>query len=567
MPGASGDVDWRLEAGDTVIYLEAKFRRSDWARLVHPETFIKSGDGFLSKALHKFPVRKPGTELHVVGITVFDEGSDWLLSAIDDELQAAPQIHGVVIRGLLQMTHVLARDASVADQIKQLVAVPDGGLLPRHYPVLFHIEQRDERKQVSPPLSAPNALRCCHHWIGPIVGPEIQLSEPNLYRLSIPKRESNGEPHFQILPKYLVEQTGEAVEGFHTMSAARMREIGLTEEQAGLRPPPGNNANGVVQFTRSAAADWDFLHGSRIVGAPMQLDAILAEGLDVLTRRGFAPREIESLGGDGAVWYQRGLCWVIRLVEEDQSIVVHGIAQVRLNPFRKIWRYFDQQKAIDLLKSAELYLCRLDRLKDTHEARPTNAMEKAHLEALRIVFGNSWPGNPHWYDNIRRALYVTCFQKYEIESAEMWREYCPGRGGLAIQVTERALQHEFAQLRDLHPQLFFRDIDYIDHETHNPTLHGVPEQAFLKRRKFKHEREIRLARFIPEAICGTQENIERYLRTLPDHYRIPFDLEAAIETIVLNPACSVEDRAALVTALEKRPGLLSRVHESTVRPY
>jgi hypothetical protein len=566
LPGAKGDVDWRLEAGGTVVHLEAKFRRSDWARLVHPESFVKSGDGFLSKALHKFPERKPGTELHVVGITVFDEGTERLLDAVDAELQASPQIHGVVIRGMLQMTHVLARDAPMAQRLKELIAVPNGGALPGHYPVMFHIEQREARAQAATALPEARPRRCNHHWIGPVGGPKLPEPERGLYRLSIPQRESNGEPHFNIIPQFLMEQTGEAIEGFDSDSGVRMRETGLAEELCGLKPPLGDNADSPVRFTESAAADWDFLNGSQIIGAPMQLDAILAEGLAVLRRGRFPSQSVELLGGDGAIWHQRGLRWVIRFVDEDRSIVVHGIAQARLNPFRKIWRYFDQGKAVDLLETGELYLCRVDRLADTHEARPTEPMQRAREAALRRAFGDSWPGDPHWYDNIRRALYVTCFQKLEVESVEMWRDYCPGGGGLALQVTERTLQHEVARLRRGYPEIFFREIDYIDHAVHDPASHGVPEQAFLKLRKFEHEREIRLARFMPEIFCGTQEDIERCLGGLPDHFCVPFDLEAAVEAVVFNPACSPGDRAALVRALEARPRSRARVRESTVRP-
>src|SRR5687768_9896993 len=70
----------------------------------------------------------------------------------------------------------------------------------------------------------------------------------------------------------------------------------------------------------------------------------------------------------------------------------------------------------------------------------------------------------------------------------------PGRIGPADNGTRIAASN--ARQRDHYSQLFFRDIDYIDHETHDPRSHGVPEQAFLKRRKFSDEREIRLARFI-----------------------------------------------------------------------
>ncbi len=113
--------------------------------------------------------------------------------------------------------------------------------------------------------------------------------------------------------------------------------------------------------------------------------------------------------------------------------------------------------------------------------------------------------------------------------------------------------------------MFLRDIEYIDHGSHYSTSHGLSEQAFLKRRKFRHEREIRLAWFLPEMACGTQEEIERFLSGVPAGKRVPIRLESAVESVVLNPACTAADHAALKTLLEGLPTLLARCRASAVQ--
>ncbi|MDP2136520.1 MAG: hypothetical protein Q8J74_01580 [Candidatus Didemnitutus sp.] len=203
LPGQSGDVDWRIEVESVVVLLEAKFRRSDWARLVDYDTFLKAGDGFLSKALHKFPIEAAAGELHVVGVTTFDAVSETLLDSISAELLAAPQVHGIVIRSLLQMTHILARDETVAEKVKSLLLVPDARDLPDHYPVLFHIEQRDQRRVLRPPLVPGKGKPAAHRWIDPVNGRTIDLPEPAMYRMSLASRAANGEPTFTMIPKYL----------------------------------------------------------------------------------------------------------------------------------------------------------------------------------------------------------------------------------------------------------------------------------------------------------------------------------------------------------------------------
>src|SRR6266508_1045316 len=46
--GISGDVDWALQASGYPIYVEAKFRRSDWPLLSDGNTFSPLADGSLS---------------------------------------------------------------------------------------------------------------------------------------------------------------------------------------------------------------------------------------------------------------------------------------------------------------------------------------------------------------------------------------------------------------------------------------------------------------------------------------------------------------------------------------
>ena len=96
LPGMPGDVDWRVETDGRTIHLEAKFRYSDWPRFIDHEIFLKAGDGFLSRATHKFPADAAPGSLHVVGITTYDEISDDLAHVVGNELAAAPQIHAVV---------------------------------------------------------------------------------------------------------------------------------------------------------------------------------------------------------------------------------------------------------------------------------------------------------------------------------------------------------------------------------------------------------------------------------------------------------------------------------------
>lgn len=355
---------------------------------------------------------------------------------------------------------------------------------------------------------------------------------------------------------------------FTAESAARMRAEGLPEETNTVPPPLLAAGADPIRFTPSALADWQFLISARIIGAPLQYSELLTRGLTELCRGRPAPLSLTLIPPDGFVWEQHNLRWVIRATDNWGRVVVHGIAREAFDPFRKLWRYFKQFKAVDFLRSSELYLCRLDLLEaDPFEGRPTQPMLD-HLAAVsRSVFGEHNPDPQLHFENQRRATYACCWQKLEGESDEMWREYCDDNGGLAIQSTERRLQHQFAAMQDRRQLLYFREVDYIDHETHSPESHGFPEQAFLKRRRYAEERETRFARFVPDVFCGTQVEIDRALMLLPTGQQVPFDLSAATETVIINPRASGSDRKELLDLIETyQPFLASRVRISALLP-
>lgn len=201
--GAKGDVDWAFTTNGFPILLEAKFRRSDWPRLSDKESFVQLGDGFLSSALHKFPDPPQSAALQVVGITMFDNIDEGIMHGIGHELEATPQIHAVVIRSLLGMTHVISLHVEIRDRVLGMLATPLVTDFPANHGVMCHGAQRDARV-------AKRGQRIGHRQSGAVCWPvplsgelPYPMPPPDIYRLDIPSRGVDGEPHFQIIPKYL----------------------------------------------------------------------------------------------------------------------------------------------------------------------------------------------------------------------------------------------------------------------------------------------------------------------------------------------------------------------------
>jgi hypothetical protein len=198
-------VDWALHVSGFPIFVEAKFRRSDWPRLSDDDTFSRMGEGFLSRATHKFPDPPQVAALHIVGITTFDNIDEDIMHGIGHELEATPQIHAVVIRSLLQMTHVISLSIEVRDRVLGLLTVPTISDFPVNHGVFYHREQRDKRVASRKPQhssAGPSKAVC---WsLQPRGVVPFPMPEPGIYRLDIPSRGADGEPHFQIVPKYLM---------------------------------------------------------------------------------------------------------------------------------------------------------------------------------------------------------------------------------------------------------------------------------------------------------------------------------------------------------------------------
>lgn len=168
--------------------------------------------------------------------------------------------------------------------------------------------------------------------------------------------------------------------------AVQMHSEGLENEANGLREAPsdGKGRNHVF-FTFLAYNDWQFLEAAKFPGAGVQPAEVLEHGLALMRQDRMCANALKAIRNTGWILVDGKLSWVIR--RERKRIIVHGIAQPHLNSYRKIWRYFSQRKALDLLRTGELYLRRLDLLPDQYECRPTIPMVTALAAVWRRILG------------------------------------------------------------------------------------------------------------------------------------------------------------------------------------
>jgi mRNA-degrading endonuclease RelE of RelBE toxin-antitoxin system len=253
---------------------------------------------------------------------------------------------------------------------------------------------------------------------------------------------------------------------------------------------------------------------------------------------------------------------VFRVDDASRSIVVLGITVWACNPMLKIWRYLDQAKAEDLVRTSELYFRRADLLEDEYEATPTLGSYLDEQAAVRRALPGVSQSHPMLCEAIRHCTYVCCWRMSTHESWLAWKQYCPRGGGFAVQTTCRKLAHMHVRLKqsdDVH----CREVTYINHQRDDLAGEGLGEQAFCKAIWFSDEHETRLVRFRDEYIGVNPEDLQANPELLPDGQRVRCDLSSFVESIVINPFATEAEHNHLTKLIkEQQPALSPKVHQS-----
>lgn len=251
----------------------------------------------------------------------------------------------------------------------------------------------------------------------------------------------------------------------------------------------------------------------------------------------------------------------------------------------RVWRYLDLAKFIWLLENQKLYMSRLDLLNDPHEgSTPKFLAEQWNQELFQSIAGSRQKsllqefgdalGNEKFLAEIpriiqqhdqmssinqkmRKHFYVNCWHLGNSESEAMWRLYCPGNSGVAIQTSYNKL---VASVEN-HSSLFIGKVSYIDYE-----FQGFPQGNILypvmhKRISFAHEQEVRLVTTKFPENWGTPQEEVNPLGVLFD-----WPLDMVVEAIHVDPYAPVYFHDVVSSVIRRvLPDLEDRVFWSKMR--
>lgn len=151
-----------------------------------------------------------------------------------------------------------------------------------------------------------------------------------------------------------------------------------------------------------------------------------------------------------------------------------------------VWRYLNLEKLLALLNSKTLYCRRLDRFRDPWEGIWPDEFALALRKSGSRDRSRSLSQH---LDNLRRTFFVNCWHESDFESAALWDQYASSNG-LAIRSSVGGIKAACGTEQ----QFFLGRVKYFDYSSHieDAIELNALVPAFLKRKSFKHEHEVRL---------------------------------------------------------------------------
>ncbi len=235
---------------------------------------------------------------------------------------------------------------------------------------------------------------------------------------------------------------------------------------------------------------------------------------------------------------------------------------------RKIWRYMDLTKFVDIISRNKLYFPTDDRLGDPFEGSlPKASVDYFNANLDKIFTPRTWElinreQAPKSFSRARRSarrfVAISCWNMQDEESAALWKIYCGNSGGIAIQTTIGSLKKSIAnEKRDI----YIGEVEYIDYFSEPPS--ELTGDFFLKiflykGKSFKFENEVRAVTELAYA-----KKIGNHAKFIPGHkgYDVTIDPDLLIENLYLPPTSSKWQKKVVKSLLVKY-GLKKKVRQS-----
>src|SRR5581483_5991249 len=193
------DIDWFFWSRQIPIYLEAKYRPTDWMRLADRGA-TRVRDSLFSDIGSKFPREKPALQMHIGAITGFAEPDASFFGNCERKLLSTPGLNAFLYRSLLGSIYVCSLSERTTLLLAECVQFPPAGEYPLSYGVQFDRRLQAQRlaKEGSSEARPTDRLKIAAL---PFVSKSVRLKYPPRFKLM--GWHANGLPKFANVPAFL----------------------------------------------------------------------------------------------------------------------------------------------------------------------------------------------------------------------------------------------------------------------------------------------------------------------------------------------------------------------------
>lgn len=229
---------------------------------------------------------------------------------------------------------------------------------------------------------------------------------------------------------------------------------------------------------------------------------------------------------------------------------------------KKIWRYMDFTKFVDILENQALFFARSDRFEDKFEGTLPIANEV--IEEKENEISEDKRDYEHrectlkLIKEIRKHMLISCWHINDSESDAMWKLYSQSTQSIAIQTSFGRLKEAF---KNTDETIYIGKVKYIDYNLDVISESSLYNFWLHKRKAFSHENELRAI------ICRCDINKIKYAdlniieKPLDYGKNIDVDLNMLIDSVCVSPLAE-QWFADLVEKIIRRYGYNFKVNYS-----
>lgn len=204
----------------------------------------------------------------------------------------------------------------------------------------------------------------------------------------------------------------------------------------------------------------------------------------------------------------------------------HKVLRLPASTRQPLWRYFPEERLLDLLKTEELFFTHLPAFSDGLEGSLTHRTRE-HL-ALWFKAQNRSDDASAWeevrqYETAQEEFFASCWHMNDCESYLMWKAYA--ERGYAVRTTFERIQASFENFSGA---ITGGEIDYVDFAREQTPVGNVFHLVMTKDMPYYDEREFRLLLWALD-----QRNAD--LPRVSNGIRVAVNVAMLIERVFINP--------------------------------